>query len=234
MKRKSPPEDYEVEIPIDENDSIPYFTIPDTTLVFPEIFEGSFLKGCSVKQWGLHMKFYTKNIGLIKIPSGKIIAEDPVTLSETSKPYTNEFPIGTFPVEIAKMIKYKKYEGNAFVRIRFSENKIARWEYALVEGQKPIPITNLKGYGYSVDGGIGLFIDQEGVKEFTKILHTAWDNLFLDNFEEEYLMYAFGQHNVATFTTGAGDGFYRTYVGYDKENSICQLLTDFELVEWWE
>ncbi|MDF1699058.1 MAG: DUF4241 domain-containing protein [Saprospiraceae bacterium] len=217
----------------DKNDSIPQFKLPDSTLIYPELFEGAFLNGSEVKQWGFTMKFYCKKIGKLKISSGKIIAEDPVALNKDSKPYIHKFPKGDYPIEIARLINPKGYEGNAFTRIRFSSNKISKWEYALLENQKKMPITNLDGYGYGVDAGIGLYIDQEAVIEFSKVLQEKWENLFIDQFEDQYLIYEFGKHNVATFSTGAGDGFYRTYVGYDEDGNICQLLTDFELVKWW-
>lgn len=46
------------------------------------------------------------------------------------------------------------------------------------------------------------------------------------------LLYDFNGHNLAAFSTGYGDGFYATYVGYDQKGKICRLLTDFGVVEW--
>jgi hypothetical protein len=222
-----------VDFILDDSDSIPKIILADSTLIYPEIFEGSFLNGSEVRQWGTKLTFHAKNIGNIKITSGKIIAEDPVILRNDSKPYKYEFPKGNHPIEIARLILPNGYEGNAFVRIRFTPNKIAKWEYALQENQEPIPITNLDGYGYGVDAGIGLFIDQEAILEFMEILRRKWNYLFIDQFEDQYLLYEFGENNVAAFSTGAGDGFYRTYIGYDERGNISQLLTDFELVKWW-
>ena len=49
-----------------------------------------------------------------------------------------------------------------------------------------------------------------------------------------YALYNFNGHNIATFSTGLGDGHYATYVGYDEKGNICRLLTDFNLVGWWQ
>jgi hypothetical protein len=60
--------------------------------------------------------------------------------------------------------------------------------------------------------------------EAAKNLHNNW----------EFVVYNFGGHNLACFSTGFGDGTYATYVGYDANGKICRLLTDFGLVIWWE
>jgi hypothetical protein len=33
------------------------------------------------------------------------------------------------------------------------------------------------------------------------------------------------------FKSGWGDGFYATYIGYDKAGNICRLVTDFVVIE---
>jgi hypothetical protein len=33
------------------------------------------------------------------------------------------------------------------------------------------------------------------------------------------------------FKSGWGDGFYATYIGYDKSGNICRLVTDFVVIE---
>lgn len=221
----------------DFRDSIPHIEIPADSLSYPEIFEGAFLVGTKVRQSEQDFTFYTKQIGLLNVPSGKIIADDPVTL-HTSKAFIHQFPIGEFPVELA-IVKMHTDERVGFSRIVFLDEAIARWEFARMEGQEKIPIIGEDLYGFGVDAGIGLYMDEEGVDDFDKVLMNDWEDLFIDGFEKEYrdtwsyLMYQSESYNVATFSTGFGDGFYGTYLGRDAKGNICQLLIDCRIVQWW-
>jgi hypothetical protein len=47
-----------------------------------------------------------------------------------------------------------------------------------------------------------------------------------------YTIYKFGNHNLAAFSTGEGDGYYATYIGIDAKGETCRLLTDFGLFDW--
>ena len=59
-------------------------------------------------------------------------------------------------------------------------------------------------------------------KEMEKHTHYDW----------RYAMYDFGQHNLAAFTSGFGDGRYSTYIGFAANGKPCRLITDFGLFDW--
>jgi hypothetical protein len=156
--------------------------------------------------------------------------------------FTQTFPIGDFPVQLS-IAKINDDERVAFSRIYFSDKPVVRWEFALQPTQKPIPIGDSTFYGYGVDGGIGLFIDEEANKVFDKLMdkdESSWAKAFNEEMGKttrttwEYLVYNFGKHNLAAFSTGYGDGSYATYIGFDDEGQPCRLVTDFGLVEWWK
>lgn len=218
----------------DRNDTIPKIFLADTSMAFPELFEASLMEGTRLRQYGNLFDFRTKSIGGLKIPSGKIVGVDPVSLDKESLPYKYDFPKGTYPLEITQM-SFRSMRGrNAFARIRFKTDKIDKWEYARKEGQKFLPISDSLGYGYHVQAGIGLFIDQEALPEFDEILASNWNRLFIDNFETGFVYHEFGKYNMTAFHTGQGDGFHSTYIGYNEEGEIVQLLTDLRAVEWSE
>jgi hypothetical protein len=54
-----------------------------------------------------------------------------------------------------------------------------------------------------------------------------------ENSNKGYI-YSFEGYNLATFSTGYGNGCYATFIGFDKKGNICQLLTDFGLIQWWK
>lgn len=215
----------------DLTDTIPKITIQDTSLAFPQIFEGSFAAGTKAAQFGTEITFDKIAAGNLKVSSGKIIATDPVTLSDAIA-FNEEFPIGEFPVELAMAnINANKDRRVAFARVKFSDKPISKWEFALLPGQTPIPLNSKEIYGYGVDAGLGLFVDQAAKNSLNTLLDKNWDNIFSEKFED-YLNYSFQNHNAVFFSTGYGDGFYATYIGRDSDGKICQLLTDFDIVLW--
>jgi len=207
----------------------------DTIISDPVILEKAFIEGTIAKIDTFHTLFYAIDIGKINIESGKIIACDPI-LTRDAKPFLYSFPIGQFPVHLS-IAKFGGDERIAFSRIYFSNNPVVRWEFALKEGQKQLPIYGENSYGYSVDAGIGVFIDEKANIEFNKN-----DSSFTELLNEtdkhthatwSYGIYKMNSHNVIAFSTGVGDGSYSTYIGYDSKGNPCRLLTDFGLIQWW-
>ncbi|HEX8335065.1 MAG TPA: DUF4241 domain-containing protein, partial [Segetibacter sp.] len=175
----------------------------------------------------------------LKVISGHIVACDPLHIDEYGKPFTQVFPTGEFPVQLS-IAEVGGEETAAFARINFSDEPVVKWQLALHEGQKPLPVGDEEIHGYSVDAGVGIFMDQESIKALdTKRI---WDleskhELFKEmdkhyHGDWRYTMYNFGQHNLAAFSTGVGDGRYATYIGYDANGKPCRLVTDFGLFDW--
>ncbi len=187
--------------------------------------------------------FTKQTIGNIKITSGKIIACDGI-VRYGNEPFKQEFPKGDFPIDLA----IGKYSVNndgrvGFARIRFSENKPIRWEMAIRNGQDISKLKDDEIFGYGVDSGTGSFMDVDGKKELETFLNPSDRKTYNSNFEviskELYKSdtSTWGQtiwerngKNVVIFSSGVGDGFYATYIGYDSKNQICRLVTDFDLI----
>jgi len=233
-ENKVPSNTNDIIVPTEEfdlTDTIPKITIKDTSPAFPQIFEGSFMTETKVAQFGTEITFDKISVGNLKVLSGQIVATDPVTLSDAIA-FNENFPIGEFPVELAMAdINANKDRRIAFARIKFSDKPFRKWEFALLPGQTPIPIKSKEIYGYGVDAGLGLFVDQAAKNSLNTLLGKNWDIIFSEKFED-YLNYSFQNHNAIFFSTGYGDGFYATYIGRDSDGKICQLLTDFDIVLW--
>jgi Protein of unknown function (DUF4241) len=206
---------------------------------FPAIFESAFVKGHQWKQDSVSVSFYPVDMGMIHIESGKIIACDPIVM-DAARPFTQSFPVGLFPVQLS-IARFRGDERVAFSRIDFSDKPAVRWEFALDSGKKQIPLAGDSLYGYSVDAGIGMFIDSAANRAFNARRKTdmnLWDSVFINprnvhaHSSWQYNLYTFQDHNLACFSTGLGDGSYGVYVGYDSKGKICRLLTDFGLVRW--
>jgi hypothetical protein len=205
----------------------------------PYIFETAFFSGTKDKLYGKTVEFFAVNIGKIKIESGKIIACDPIDPRDAPA-FAATFPVGLFPVQLS-IAKIELDERVAFSRILFSDSAVQRWELAVHPGQKLLSIYDSTFYGYGVDGGIGLFVDSVANAVFVASLNAdqkVWDEVFIkemgrhERLTWDYTLHSFGGHNLACFSTGWGDGTYGLYIGYDRDGGICQLLTDFDLVDW--
>lgn len=208
---------------------------------FPFIFETAYYDSTQIKQDTFLLSFYLFDIGRINIESGQIIACDPINMAD-ARPFLQTFPTGKFPLQLS-IAKVNNAERIAFSRIYFSDKPVVKWEFALDSGKTQSPIDGETFYGYSVDGGTGLFIDVKANKAFSDVSKTdenLWENVFTGEMNTEklygwqYLLYNFQGHNLASFSTGFGDGRYATYVGYDNKGNPCRLLTDFGLVDWWK
>lgn len=216
-------------------------TKPYVITAKPAIFETAFFEGTTTTSDSIQLSFFAVDIGKLDIESGRMIACDPVMM-HAATPFVQQFPIGRFPVQLA-IAKVNTDERVAFSRILFSNEPVARWEFALLPGQKPAPLDDTSFYGYGVDAGLGLFIDEKSNTAFNAIANkdqTMWANAFITSPDQhyrvtwQYSLFNFNEHNLACFSTGWGDGHYGTYVGYDAKGNVCRLLTDFNLVNWWQ
>ncbi len=203
---------------------------------YPWFFEAAFDTSTYAIQDDMFYSFETKNIGLISITSGKIIACDPITMSD-AKPFSYTFPLGKFPVEFG-ITKVPENQRVAFSRIIFSIDSVKKWIYAVQDDEKEIPINDTSFFCYGVDGGTGIFIDEEANNIFKQKTNSEWNKVFMNGkwFQPGYYgqIYSFDGKDLAAFSTGYGDGCYATYIGLDKNNNVCRLLTDFGLVAWWK
>lgn len=205
----------------------------------PDFFENAFILGTTKQGNSNVVNFYGVTIGKLKVVSGRIVACDPLHIDEYGKPFTQVFPIGEFPVQLS-IAEVGGEETVAFARINFSDEPVVNWQLALLEGQKPLPLNDEEIHGYGVDASVGIFMDQAAIssldtkriwemeskhelfKQMNNHYHGGW----------RYAMFTFGQHNLAAFSTGVGDGRYATYIGYDAAGKPCRLLTDFALYNW--
>src|SRR5205807_2194459 len=97
--------------------------------------------------------------------------------------------------------------------------------------------------GYPVDTGIGCFADAEAAREFARRLAADAEYHMviahgMDEADPSGTGWGWGtvslepdtQANLVYFTAGAGDGDYATYLGYDADNALVCLTTDFALL----
>ncbi len=212
-------------------------SVPARIVAAPVLFETAFVKGTTQKVESSIFNLYGITIGKIKIVSGNIVVCDPMHIDEYGIPFTQVFPRGEFPVQLS-IAKLGNEELTAFARVNFSDEPVQKWEFALQQGQPSIPVGGEEMFGYGIDGGVAIFIDEEASKVLDKNTVENMDQPVFKEMEKhyrnrwKYTMYNFGQHNLAAFSTGLGDGRYATYIGFDGNGKPCRLVTDFGLFNW--
>lgn len=220
-------------IPLDENRDD--FDTTSITLNYSQVFQKAFIAGSTHKDAYMTCSFYIYEAGNLNVESGKIIACDPIQMFNAT-PFKAEFPKGIFPVQLS-MAKMENDERVAFSRVLFSDSIVTNWAYALMPDQQPLSLLDSTVYCYGVDGGMGLFIDSVANDIARDFDQPTWNHVFINKaIQNGYKGYSheFDNHSLVTFSSGYGDGCYATYIGYDANGKICQLLTDFGLVGWWE
>jgi hypothetical protein len=92
----------------------------------------------------------------LKLPSGRVVACDPLVFLRGADPFARRVEPGTYAVSVGQIPGGE----NAYALLRFSKAKVARWEVARCPGEEDV-----EGWpGYGVDSGIGCFVDQDTVE----------------------------------------------------------------------
>lgn len=182
-------------------------------------------------------------VGKIYLSSGKLVACDPV-ITNDMQPFSVEFPKGDFSV-----LLHKERESNcvAYAEIIFSTSEITQWVLATTPGQDIKELAEEEVFGYPVESGMGCFMDadtQNSLNDLEKKLYHSKGVDFMGIYEEFFHSYFFDENGaidqyaflkpseeqpgtIFAFETGYGEGFYASYVGYDKNNSPVKIITEF-------
>jgi hypothetical protein len=199
------------------------------------LFAAAFTPGARfASERGGTIEMSTQQIAVLKLPTGRVLASDPLTTSfeNPGSPLARAAPTGEFPVEVA----LARFEGGdtrlACARVRFAEPRRAavRWEVARFEGQEPPGPDRV--VGYRVDAGMGSFFDAAARARVDETTRQAWLAAADDKETAAWTWHEapLAGANVVMFSTGWGDGFYLSYWGFDAADQLVELVTDFEVL----
>ncbi|CAH0275616.1 DUF4241 domain-containing protein [Chryseobacterium sp. WG14] len=182
-------------------------------------------------------------VGKIYLSSGKLIACDPL-ITNDMLPFTTEFPKGNFSVML-----HKERESNcvAYAEIIFSNSAIADWKLATTAGQNIKDLAEGEVFGYPVESGMGCLMDvdtQASLNDLEQKLYQKKGGDFMGIYEEFFHDYFFDENGaidqyaflkpsdehpgtIFAFETGYGEGFYASYIAYDKDQQPVKIITEF-------
>lgn len=184
--------------------------------------------------------FREQELAKIKLPTGKIVANDPLVLGEMEA-FTIRVPSGEYPV-VLYIYHNNDDQRVAFAEMRLNEKIPVRFEPALVEGQEAEALEEDEFFGYGVDTGTGCFMDEQTCKKLEALMDTTeygelteFDKLLEESYVDTYMTANFvlpeTDFNVVAFSSGYGDGCYPSFWGYDASGELCCLITDFCVID---
>lgn len=202
------------------------------------------------------MEVDTLDIGEINLPTGEILACDPLVELGEARTYIQKTPIGKFPVKICVVPSESYGDRYACVKVEFNKNKPVVYELAVTGNEEEM---NEAGedeyYGFGVDAGMGCVADKKSQDEYSKYwkkleeegnADNPYDDIFEELLEESFKKFPKYQRdcgdwadfiipdtdlNIPVFASGWGDGYYPSYFGYDEKGELCGFYIHFIDIE---
>lgn len=177
--------------------------------------------------------------GKLKLLTGRVIATDPILLYD-DKCYSQHVKPGTYSVNIYVGKTEKRIRQTVAAEIRITDSEPVRWEMALLEGESAKAFGHDEFMGYEVENGLGCFMDEK-VMEMLDLM--GEDDLSLyearvkdavrndENSCGELIMDEKTGLNIIVFASGWNEGTFPSYFGYDKNNKLTRIVTDFMVIE---
>ena len=193
------------------------------------------------------------SLGHLVVPSGQIIACDPLAYIYNSKPFNRNVKPGRYPVTACIAKTEKSGDRYAVVKLEFNKTRPTKWELAAHNDNDIADLKEDEFVGFPVDAGLGCFCDPETKKfnnEFTDEFYkkNPNGNIYNDFFAAEFKKNAVEQDdpedigdwlnfqlpnkpelNIIMFHSGYGDGVYPCYWG-TNDGDICCLVVDFSVI----
>lgn len=214
---------------------------------YREFEDGEIIEGV-----GYDIIVHRRSIGDLVLPSGRLIACDPVQALD-SEPFDFELGPGRYPVHlIIPEMRDEKLIAYAVISARHTD--VHRWEVAPMPDRDDASRFGSSGDsdGFHVDSSLAAFLDRDTASALLNYhqLMMPEDNDFerhlwgrihrrrhrgvgwavIDLHRDLKLPFGDGR-NLLTFDAGFGDGYYTTYLGYDADDQISSIVTDFEVLD---
>lgn len=186
-------------------------------------------------------KLHHRHVGDLIVTSGSVVACDPETIEEsTTWPFTTPVPPGTYPV-ILSIAHFSHDQRVAYATLHLHEQQPVRWDVATFPATAmgdEYEASQIPAYG--VDTGIGCFMDADAARVWARRINEAavLNTEIVDEMDKNgsdtcswatISLEPETPANLIAFSAGAGDGGYASYFGYDAEDTLVCLVTDFAL-----
>jgi hypothetical protein len=213
----------------------------------PEVLTGAFAPGFIGEADEERYPLRTVRIGEVQISSGRVILVDPFLMSTRDLPLALSVSPGRYPVDLAVADAGDSGQRVALARLLISDAPPVRWALAVTDEQDLASLTGDAIFGYGVDAGTGAFVDA-AVPAWLASQYPPSD---VDGYEalvngwqvrgeaaapDLGIPYGFalveplGPGGAAMFSSGWGDGYYASWVGYGADDRPVAIVTDFAVI----
>jgi len=177
--------------------------------------------------------------GDLIVPSGHLVACDPGFPDAASlQPLTPPVLPGRYPVLLGIAQGADGDQRVAYALLQVATQPSVRWAPA---GRAGTPGGEVAPASYIVESGLGCFMDVQAARvlvqrlradpEYNVRIAEAVDAHFVDTWGCATLSLApQTRATLIAFSSGAGEGVYATYIGYDATGRVSCVVTDFALL----
>lgn len=164
--------------------------------------------------------------GVLRVPTGAVIAADPGTLDSRDEPFTVKVPAGNYPVLVAGMRwERERWGESTAAMLRILDKPTASWELAVRPGEDARMLGDGEFYGFGVDSGMGAFLDASGRDALAATYQRRQESDPSDDEVTETADPASGTNMIA-YLSGRGDGSYPVWIGRDADGAVTCLVAD--------
>ena len=179
-------------------------------------------------------------VGMLRMPSGALIACDPSYLrpvepdasewetqstsyQESHQPFTATVPPGRYPVMLS-LLRWLDGHGPivAAAMVRVRDEPVTSWEMALRQGEDPRTLRDNGFFAFGVDTAMGCFFDAAAAPALAPLAGglDRGGELTAEVADEK------SGANLIAFLSGQGDGAYPTWIGRTADGDIACLIAD--------
>lgn len=193
---------------------------------------------CRLPTWNNKlMAVRQQQLGNLLLPTGKLVATDPVNLGGELAPFAFTVDPGTYSVIAGILEDEAGRQFVAAIQVRVRDRELVAWEMATIPGQDINQLKEGEFFGFGVDGSLAIYLSAEAAARLSEGGDTA-DAVFRaaiaqgsDLIGGELFLPSEPSLNVIYTATGYGDGFYPSYVCFDDQGDMTCLITDFLVAE---
>ena len=211
-----------------------------------EIIEFNYSDFNDLKSNKHYDRFFAGNLILT---TGQVVCTDPM-YRELGLPQTWTVKPGNYPVYLYIGLDDDFGGRVAYAELEIKDETPTEWKMSLIPERLLADSFERKMNGmYPVENGLSSFSDFETFKTYNQEIESFYSANKNGNFYNEILEPLFKKNvnipkssrgedwinykpkqtnaNIIMFGSGLGDGLYARYVGYDKNNNVVKLITDF-------
>ncbi len=222
---------------------------------YPNGAEWSALKSIVISNQGDQIELSTISCGKLNLPSGKLVTCDPFAGMTKSGNSFVQVPPGEYEVIVTLADVSSNLDGThireAYASLIIDKTKIESSRKFLEPTKNGEPTNQIlqagEFWGYGVDAGTACFADADAI-EATMPEEGSWYEGLFDNGRDDCwfnqmdsktlirkglanIQLPNSDKNLILFHSGWGDGFYPVIGGYDSNNNLVAVHTDFFVVD---